>query len=285
MEYQNIDWNDVWMQQTKKHLESGNRKECASIWEKKDAARRFWEMSQRDNQKRAKETIKGLHINIESKVLDIGAGPGSIAIPLSEKVKHVTAVEPSTGMIEVLEENMAEYGRDNVSIIRKRWEEMDVKNDLEGPYDAIIASFSLGMPDIRKAIEDMQAVSSGYIYLYWFAGERSWDTFSKEIWPKLHGKEYYPSPKCDVLYNVLYRMGIYPNVETFTLGRIETYTTLDETMEDLSNHFALENDEQKKVLEQYLESKLKNEDGSYTYDARSTRVKIWWKNKDKNTEQ
>ncbi|MBN2109491.1 MAG: class I SAM-dependent methyltransferase [Methanosarcinaceae archaeon] len=282
MEYQNIDWNDVWMRQTKKHLESGNRKECASIWKEKDAARRFWNMSMKDDQKRAKETIRDLNITPESKVLDIGAGPGSLAIPLSEKVENITAVEPSKGMVEVLEENMTEYGCDNINIIRKRWEDIDLENDLEGPYDAIIASFSLGMPDIRKAIEDMQAVSSGYIYLYWFAGERSWDTYSKEIWPKLHGKEYHSGPKCDVLYNVLYQMGIYPNMETFTLGRTETYPTLNEAMDNLSSHFALENDEQRKILEQYLESKLKYENGNYIYDARSNRVKIWWNSKDEN---
>ncbi|QLC50613.1 methyltransferase domain-containing protein [Methanolobus zinderi] len=279
MDPQDIDWNNVWKEQLRKHQESSNRKECASIWEEKDAARRFWEMTQRDGNKRARKTIEGLNITPESRVLDIGAGPGSLAIPLSQKVAHVTAVEPSTGMVEVLKENMEEKECDNISIIKKRWEDIDTEKDLEGPYDIIIASFSLGMPDIRKAIEDMEAVSSGYIYLYWFAGERSWDRYSKEIWPKLHRKEYKPSPKCDVLYNVLYQMGIYPNMETFTLGRTEAYSTPNEAMENLSNHFALKNDKQKKILEQYLESKLRNEHGNYIHDARSTRVKIWWKNK------
>lgn len=277
MDYHNIDWNDVWTEQMTRHQQSSNRKECASIWEEKESAKRFWEMSQRDNQKRARETIKKLHVTPQSRVLDIGAGPGTLAIPLAEKVRSVTAVEPSKGMIEVLEENMAEYGRDNINIIRKRWEDIDVENDLEGPYDIIIASFSLGMPDIRKAIEDMLAVSSGHIYLYWFAGDTSWDMQSREIWPKLHGNDYHTTPKCNILYNVLYQMGIYPNMETFTLGRTETYSTLDEAVENHSNHFALENDDQRKVLAQYLEEKLKKENGDYIYDARSTRVRIWWK--------
>ncbi|MDW7732214.1 MAG: class I SAM-dependent methyltransferase [Methanolobus sp.] len=282
MDYNNIDWNDVWTEQMKRHLESGNKKECASIWEEKKNARRFWEMSLRDNQKRARETIRSLHITPGSRVLDIGAGPGTLAIPLAEQVSHVTAVEPSKGMIEVLEDNMAEHGRENISIIRKKWEDIDVVNDLEGPYDAIIASFSLGMPDIRKAIEDMLAVSSGYIYLYWFAGDTSWDIHSKEIWPKLHGNDYHTTPKCDVLYNVLYQMGIYPDMEIFTLGRTEVYPTINEAVDNLSNHFSIENDEQRKILEEYLEEKLKKENGNYIYDARSTRVKIWWKTENGN---
>jgi hypothetical protein len=145
----------------------------------------------------------------------------------------------------------------------------------------IIASFSLGMPDIRKAIEDMQAVSCGYIYLYWFAGETSWDMHSRKIWPRLHGTEYHITPKCDVLYNVLYNMGIYPNMETFTLGRTENYSSMNEAVEELSNHFAISNDEQRAILEQYLEENLKKDNGNYLYDAGSTRVKIWWNTQEK----
>jgi ubiquinone/menaquinone biosynthesis C-methylase UbiE len=275
---ENIDWNDVWIEQTKKHLECGNKTECASIWEEKAAAKKFWKMSQRDGQKRARETIKSLSLTPNSKVLDIGAGPGSLAIPISEQVAHVTAVEPSTGMLEVLQENIAEFGCDNITCIKKLWEDIDVENDLDGPYDVIIASFSLGMPNIRKAIEDMQAVSSGYIYLYWFAGETSWNLHSQKIWPRLHGREYCSMPKCNLLYNVLYDMGIYPNMSTFKLGRIERYTSIDEAVNDLSSHFSVSTEEHKAILAEYLGSTLEKDGDEYVYDATSTRVKIWWKN-------
>lgn len=275
MDYNSIDWSYVWIEQMKRHLESGNKKK-SSIWEDKKSAKRFWEMSQKDNQKRARETIKSLHITPQSRVLDIGAGPGTLAIPLSEKVKHVTAIEPSKGMIEVMEENMTEYGRDNISIVKKRWEDIDVENDLDAPYDIVLASFSLSMPDIRKAIEDMQSASSGHIYLYWFAGDTSWDMHSKKIWPQLHGKEYHCTPKCDIIYNLLYQMGIYPNMETFTLGRTEIYTDMDEAIDDLANHFSLTTEKQREILEQYLEENLRKENSNYIYDARSTRVKMWW---------
>ncbi|TGC08047.1 class I SAM-dependent methyltransferase [Methanolobus halotolerans] len=277
MNAQDIDWNDVWAEQMRKHLESGNKKECASIWEDKENAKRFWEMSQKDGQKRARITIASLSITPDSKVLDIGAGPGSLAIPISEKVSYVTAVEPSSGMVEVLQENIEEQGSDNITVIRKRWEDIDTEKDLDGPYDVIIASFSLGMPDIRKAIEDMQAVSCGYIYLYWFAGDTTWDSFSREIWPELHGSEYFPNPKCDVLYNVLYNMGIYPDMQTFKLEHTENYPTIDEAVNNLSSHFSLATNMQRKTLSDYLEHKLERENGNFKYHSRSTRVKIWWK--------
>ncbi len=58
-------------------------------------------------------------------------------------------------------------------------------------------------------------VSSGYVYLYWFEGDASWDIHSRNLWPMLHGCRYIQGPKADILYNVLYNMGIYPNVKVF----------------------------------------------------------------------
>ncbi|MBP1908704.1 class I SAM-dependent methyltransferase [Methanolobus bombayensis] len=276
LNYRNIDWGSVWTDQMNKHLDSGNKKECASVWEEKESAKRFWEMSLRDEQKRARDVISKLYISPESRVLDIGAGPGSLAIPISEKVKHVTAVEPSKGMIEVFEDNIAEYKCDNISLIKKRWEDIDVEKDLDGNYDVVIASFSLGMPDIRKAIEDMLAVASGRIYLYWFAGINSRDEHFMELWPRLHGTESYSKPHSDILYSVLYQMGIHPNMEVFTFERSEIYESLEEAVDKLSDNFSLENDHQRTILEEYLEENLKKENGSYIYDASTRRVRIWW---------
>ncbi len=42
-------------------------------------------------------------------MLDIGAGPGTLAIPLSPLVKEITAVEPGAGMVEILRKH-AEAG-------------------------------------------------------------------------------------------------------------------------------------------------------------------------------
>jgi precorrin-6B methylase 2 len=55
----------------------------------------------------------------ESRVLDIGAGPGSLAIPLAEMVAHVTAVEPAEGMMEILKQNMETYGTRNIDCVYK----------------------------------------------------------------------------------------------------------------------------------------------------------------------
>jgi hypothetical protein len=77
-------------------------------------------------------------------------------------------------MLYCLKENIKAEGLINVSWIHKKWEDVDLK-DLDAPYDVVVASFSLAMPDIREAVIKMNKVSSKYVYLNWFAGMPSWE--------------------------------------------------------------------------------------------------------------
>jgi predicted RNA methylase len=271
-----IDWNEAWKDQIRRSQEVSTARECADIWESRDNALKFWNMSKK-NRHRVEETIAETEITSESRVLDIGAGPGTLAIPFAKRVSHVTVVEPAEGMISVLREKMAEEGADNIDIVQKRWEDVNVANDLDPPYDVVIASYSLGMPDIRLAIEKMIEAASGWIYLYHFAGETHWDLDGRELWPRLHGKEYTPGPKSDVLYNVLYQMGIYPNVRSFKLQHAQRFGSMDEAMEHFRHEYRISTPEQEAIVAEYLARVLKEENGGSVLPASSVRVKIWWK--------
>ncbi|MDQ1262144.1 MAG: hypothetical protein QG575_1325 [Euryarchaeota archaeon] len=148
--------------------------------------------------------------------------------------------------------------------------------DLEPPYDVVIASFSLGMADIRSAIEKMQQTSSRYVYLYHFAGPTSWDLQWQKLWPGLHGREYRPGPKSDVLYNVLYQMGIYPHVRTFRQEHNQRYSNLEEAMRTLAPQAQAETEEQRAVLREYLRGAIREENGALVMPGSSIRVKMWW---------
>jgi ubiquinone/menaquinone biosynthesis C-methylase UbiE len=273
--WKDIDWNEVWKSRMKENRASSPGRDCARIWESREAALRFWNMC-RQEKSRIDKTIWETDITAASRILDIGAGPGTLAIPFAQKVAHVTAVEPADGMCSVMREMMAEHGVSNIDIVQKRWEDVDVARDLQGPYDVVIASFSLGMEDIRSAVEKMQQASSKYVYLYHFAGPTSWDTQWLELWQKLHGKDFQPGPKSDVLYNVLYQMGIYPHIRTFRLEHHQRYSTLEEAVATLAPQAQAVSEEQKKVLAEYLQRVLQKEDGALVMPGSSIRVKMWW---------
>ena len=103
----------------------------------------------------------------------------------------------------------------------------------------------------------MQQASSRYIYLYHFAGLTSWDRQWQELWQKLHNRAYQPGPKSDVLYNVLYQMGIYPSVSAFRLEHNQPYASLDEAVAALAPQAQAESEEQKAVLREYLRGALR----------------------------
>lgn len=276
-----LDWNEIWMSRMKGNRQSGRSRDCSSIWQSRESALRFWNMCQ-VNSHRTEAVIQGTDINSDSRILDIGSGPGTLAIPFAPRVGHVTAVEPAEGMCSVMREKMAERGVSNIDIVQKRWEDVDVRRDLEAPYDVVIASFSLGMSDIRAAIEKMVQASSRYVYLYHFAGPTSWDRQWHDLWPRLHGREYQPGPKSDVLYNVLYQMGIYPNVSTFPLVHNQRYSNLDEAMRTLAPQAQAETEEQEAILREYLRGAMFEEGGELALPGSSVRVKMWWEKRKEN---
>ncbi len=272
-----IDWNEVWIDQMKRSRMVSTARECARIWESRESAIKFWNMS-KENSHRVERTIAGTDFAPESRVLDIGSGPGTLAIPFAQRVAGVTAVEPAEGMVSVLKEKMAEEGVSNIDVVQKRWEDVSVADDLDPPYDVVIASFSLGMPDIRAAIEKMIAASApgGHIYLYHFAGETHWDRDCRDLWPRLHGKEYTPGPKADVLYNVLYQMGIYPSMSTFQLQHSQRFANKGEAMEHFRSQYHISTAEQEAIVQDHLGRVLVEENGGFSLPASSIRVKIWW---------
>jgi len=270
-----IDWNLIWKSQMKRNRDSSPGRDCSRIWESRESALAFWDMC-RQERSRIDKTVWETDITQESRVLDIGAGPGTLAIPFAQKVAHITAVEPAEGMCSVMREKMNEFGAKNISIVQKRWEDVDVEKDLQPPYDVVIASFSLGMQDIQAAIEKMMQASSKYVYLYHFAGPTSWDRQWQELWPRLHGRAYQTGPKCDVLYNVLYQMGIYPHIRTFRLEHSMRYQSLDEAVQALAPQAHAETEEQKGILREYLKGAMQEESGAFVLPGSSIRVKMWW---------
>ncbi|KUK43605.1 MAG: Methyltransferase [Methanothrix harundinacea] len=279
-----IDWSEVWIDQVKKHNEMNGGMDCAAYWNVGEEARNYWRMIEQDGGEFVKVLLDKIRIGSNFRVLDIGAGPGTLAIPFSKMAAHVTAVEPSASMATVLRENLEERGIENVDCIQKRWEEVDVEGDLKPPYDLVVASFSLGMTDIKGAVQKMMAASSGRVYLAWFAGDTSWDVQSREISALLSSEvEYHPMPKSDVLFNLLYQMGVYPNVWVFPLRMHHRFPSFDDALNYFGGQYRVSTDDQRAKLSGYL-SRIVEKDGeswAMTYDFLN--MMIWWDNNHQET--
>lgn len=108
MNMEELDWNEMWKELMQNASWSRRRRgsDMTNFWDKR--ARHYSESIKRNNH--AERIIAKLDIDPECTVLDIGSGPGTLAIPLAKMVQHVTAIDPSSGMLACLKENAMSEG-------------------------------------------------------------------------------------------------------------------------------------------------------------------------------
>lgn len=279
MDTMTIDWNAVWDERMRLHVEANAGQDAVGFWAGRETAEKYWRTATRDGpgRERIERTLRELPLSPSSRVLDVGAGPGVLAIPLARRVAHVTAVEPAPGMVEVLRRNLRDLGVRNLRCVENRWEAVDPREELDPPYDVVLCSMSLAMFRIRDALLKMEAASRGYVYLYWFAGQPTWDRHPVRLWPLLHGSDYHPLPKCDILFNVLYQMGVYPSIEAFSFQHRNRFATLDDAVGYLAPRYRAANDRQRSILRAYLAEVLEPEADGLVLRSEATCMKVWWR--------
>jgi ubiquinone/menaquinone biosynthesis C-methylase UbiE len=273
-----VDWNEVWKRRLALNRSTRNFREGADLWGDREQARRYASRSGTRHARRVSEMVQDLRISPGDRVLDIGSGPGTLALPLARAGALVTAVDPAAGMIAELQAAAEREGITTIITCQGLWEEIDPDRDLEPPYDRVVASFSLGMPDIRLALAAMDAVVSegGSVHLYWFADEPLWERLYLALWEDLHGAPYHPKPKADCIFNVLYGMGIYPNVLMRPMEDISVFATLEDAVDHFSPRMSAETPRQKAVLRAYFREHLLRQDDGLVFAGSSTYAAIWW---------
>ncbi|WP_292371042.1 class I SAM-dependent methyltransferase [Methanoregula sp. UBA64] len=269
--------NERWAHQQRLQESSKHFEDASHNWDDPANAKRYAENSRGEYDDRVQTTIAGLALNKNMRVLDIGAGPGTLAIPIAPRVKDVTAIEPGAGMAAVLREQCRAKGIANVSCIKKLWEDIDPARDLDGKYDLVIASLSLTMQDIRAALLKMDAVANGEVCLYWFVDMPFWEKMYVELWEPLHGCTYYPGPKTDCLFEVLYNAGIYADVKMMPLSKEYRFGSRDEMTAFFRGRFRVTTAAQEKILDAYLARLVQEKNGEVVVSGRSTYAKVSWK--------
>ena len=275
--YGDVDWNEVWKARQERHESSKHFDDPSHNWDRRENAERYRTGSKGEYDPRVRMTVAGLDITFRSRVLDIGAGPGTLAIPLAPLVREITAVEPGKGMVDLLYEEMEREGINNITCVQKRWEDVDPTRDLAAPYDIVLSSLALTMEDLQASLRKMDVVSSQYVYIYWFADPPFWERMYIDLWPDLHGETYHPGPKADCLFNLLYQMGILANVEMLPLDKVYRFATKKEMVAFFKNRFGVTTAAQQRVLDRYLAPLIRQEGGQVVISGDSLLAKVWWK--------
>ena len=274
------DWNEIWKQRQKLHESSKIADDPSHNWNNPENANRYDKNAKSEYDDRVRTTIASLAITPDSRVLDIGAGPGTLAIPLSPVVREVTAVEPGAGMVEILRQHAQRDGIRNITCVQKIWEDVNLSHDLKAPYDIVIASLSLTMYDIREALEKMDDAASGSVHLFWFVDMPFWERMYADLWEPLHGLPYHPGPKADCLFGVLYQMGIYADVTMLPLSKEYRFGNRDGMTAFFRKRFGAETPGQERIVDEYLAPQIRQQGDEVVIAGDSVFAHIRWRKKD-----
>lgn len=265
-----IRWNDIWKE---KATASGMIRSASEDFNGGDPIWEWWSMPGwwEDGRRRA----ASIEANASWTALEIGPGPGIVTIPLAKRVRSVTAIEPASSMIAVLEREARAEQLTNISIIRTTWERV-LPEDVRG-HDIVVASDSLFFADIGEAIRKMNLLARRKVHLFWMSEMPTWERIRAELWPRIHGTQYIPIPKADVLFNALHEMGMYPEYRIVDPGQGNEprFSDIDQAMSYLRSCIGSVGREYDETIREYANERLRA-DGSLVAREVNTYAWISW---------
>ena len=268
MRYQDIDWDEMWRESR-----------AGKSWKKKkrsDWDRRAVSFAERNlDSPFVAQVISHLQLEPEWTVLDVGSGPGTLAIPLASQVSRVTALDYSAAMLAELDKRAHAAGQNNITTVQASWAD-DWQALGLACHEVAIASRSLSVEDLRGALSRLNAWASKAVYVVDRVGA---GPFDPDLFVAL-GRSFAPGPDYIFTLNILYTLGIQARVDFLTLDSTRTYGSREEALQSyrwmVDDLTALE----EKRLVAYVDERLsRSNDGAWQL-SRQTPPRwalLWWR--------
>jgi len=216
-----IDWAERWRRvvEDRDTLASGHAD--SGYWDRRAAS------YARSTRTRVDEFLQVLepYLSQRRTLIDVGAGAGRHAGPLSERLEWVTAVEPSEGMRSRIPP------RDNITVIASTWEDAEV-----APADLVICSHVLyGVAQPVPFIQKMNRSARERVFVMIRESELPHPAAS--IRRQLYGEAGPRLPRFSELFMLLVQMGMAPDVDFIRYEVQNRYSDLEEAVADSRSLF------------------------------------------------
>lgn len=217
--YQDIDWQAVW-QESRSH--KSWRKKKSADWDQRaaDFARRNADSSFPG------QLLSRIRPAADWSVLDVGCGPGTLALPLAGRVREITALDYSAAMLAELKERAMTSGHANIRTVHASWED-DWQALGVAPHDLVIASRSLAVDDLRGALVKLDNFARSQAWVVDRVGSGPVDP----LLFKAIGREFEAGPDYIITLNILHSLGIQARVDFITLGEHRVYASREEAVD------------------------------------------------------
>ncbi len=184
-------------------------------------------------------------------VLDVGCGPGTLALPIAKKVRALTALDYSRGMLTSLETSARKQNIGNITTRCCAWEDNWEEHQI-GLHDIAIASRSMNIEDLAAGINKLDAHAAKQVIIV----DRIAPTpFDPDVFEAV-GREFNSGPDYIYTLNILYSLGIHPAIAHIELASELTFNNFDEAMETYRWMFRDLSAKEEKRLEQFLRSRI-----------------------------
>jgi SAM-dependent methyltransferase len=261
MNYRDIDWNQLWLDEQQR--KSWTRKK------KKD-----WDSRAASFAKRTADSdfstlfIKMMQPDPAWTVLDVGCGPGTLAVPLAEQGLQVTALDSSEGMLEQLQLRQQEAGVTTITPVHGSW--TDSWHDLGlKKHDVAIAARSLSVANLGEGLAKLNRWASQKVFVVDRVGP---GPFDPDLFHAI-GRDFQPGPDFVFTLNILLQMGITPRLDYLQFDQKRTYGNEQEAREAVAWMVDDCTDLERQKLRGYVAERLReNNDGTVTF-TRTTPVK------------
>lgn len=242
--YDEIDWQQLW-EQSRSH----------KTWKSKDA--RGWDQKAAAFASRMKESayidlfLKHLDLDDSMSVLDVGSGPGTLAIPIAGRVTQVTAIDYSEKMLELIDLQAKQAGINNIRTVHCAWEDDWAQHDIS-TYDIVIASRSMNIRNLTGGLQKLDHHAAGRVYITERIDPSPYDVDAF----KAIGRPFKSGPDYIYTVNMLHHLGIHPRIDHIVLDRELCFDSMEQAMNGYKWMFKDILPEEEKLLEKYIAGRI-----------------------------
>lgn len=197
-----IDFNRLYQD----HLAlAGRSRKDASAWDSRASGMAARALTSRY----AEEFTARMDLTGARSLLDVGCGPGTIALALAPRMEQVIGLDYSAAMLEALRAQATARGLGQVRTLHRAWE--DDWSDVP-VCDIAVASRSTTVQDIGAALDKLNRHARLRVYLTHLVGGHFTDPAIQDV----IGRRLPAAPDYIYLMNILHRRGIHPQLSYLT---------------------------------------------------------------------
>jgi len=252
-----IDWNELISIQRNKRPEK--KEPGPQYWNKRAAS--FVDHVGKTNYPDA--FLKIMEPKADWTVLDMGCGGGTLALPLSNRVKEITAVDYSDHMLAMLGDEIKRRDVNNIKTLKASWDDNWEEKGIRR-YDVAIASRSLSVDDLQGAIIKLINCAHRRVYISTVVGDGPYD---RKIFDAI-GRELIQAVDYIYIYNLLFQMGIHASISFIHEETAKTFDDLDEARDSLKWMLYEITPQEEDKLDRYLHENMIIKNGKKVFNYR-----------------